>query len=43
LTPQSLSQEERSTLEKLRSAPNFAPQPGKKEKGFFERMKEYFQ
>lgn len=42
-TPQSLSQEERSTLEKLRSAPNFAPQPGKKEKGFFERMKEYFQ
>jgi len=42
-TPQHLSSEEKSILEKLRAAPNFAPQPGKKEKGFFERMKEYFQ
>jgi molecular chaperone DnaJ len=42
-TPQTLSSEERDALEKLRNAPNFAPQPGKKEKSFFERMKEYFQ
>jgi len=41
-TPQQLSNEERSMLENLRVAPNFIPQPGKKEKSFFERMKEYF-
>lgn len=42
-TPVNLSPEEKSMLEKLRSSPNFTPQPGKKEKSFFERMKEYFQ
>jgi molecular chaperone DnaJ len=41
-TPQQLSAEERQMLENLRSANNFIPQPGKKEKSFFERMKEYF-
>jgi molecular chaperone DnaJ len=41
-TPQDLSDKERSVLEELRTAPNFIPQPGKKEKSFFDRMKEYF-
>jgi molecular chaperone DnaJ len=41
-TPQTLSSEEKESLESLRDSPNFAPQPGKKEKSFFERMKEYF-
>lgn len=42
-TPQNLSSEEKKTLEKLRESPNFQPQPDKKDKGFFERMKEYFE
>ena len=29
-------------LEKLREMPNFNPQPGKSDKGFFEKMKDYF-
>ena len=41
-TPKALSREERETLESLRESPNFKPQPGKSEKSFFERMKEYF-
>jgi molecular chaperone DnaJ len=41
-TPQDLSDKERSVLEELRTSPNFIPQPGKKEKSFFDRMKEYF-
>jgi molecular chaperone DnaJ len=41
-TPKALSKEERETLEKLQDSPNFKPQPGKSEKSFFERMKEYF-
>ncbi|MEM8584749.1 MAG: molecular chaperone DnaJ [Bacteroidota bacterium] len=41
-TPKTISDEERQLLEKLRDSPNFQPQSGKKEKGFFERMKEYF-
>lgn len=42
-TPKVLSRDERSLLEKLQSSPNFKPQPGKNEKSFFERMKEYFE
>ncbi|MBO9673837.1 MAG: molecular chaperone DnaJ [Sphingobacteriaceae bacterium] len=42
-TPKALSSEERSALEKLRESPNFKPQPGKNDKSFFERMKEYFE
>ncbi len=42
-TPQNLSGEEKILLEKLRNSDNFAPNPGKREKGFFDRMKEYFQ
>lgn len=41
-TPQELSPEEKQILEKLRSSPNFKPNPKKGDKGFFERMKEYF-
>ena len=41
-TPKRLSAEEKTKLESLREAPNFQPQPDTAEKGFFERMKEYF-
>jgi len=41
-TPQQLSTEEKKALEKLRDAENFQPNPGKGDKSFFERMKEYF-
>jgi len=42
-TPKALSREERDLLEKLQNSPNFKPNPGKNEKSFFERMKEYFE
>jgi len=42
-TPKSLSSEERATLERLRDSANFTPHPGKNEKGFFEKVKDYFQ
>jgi molecular chaperone DnaJ len=41
-TPKKLNDEERKILEKMRDMPNFQPQPGKSEKGFFERMKDFF-
>jgi molecular chaperone DnaJ len=41
-TPKKLSAEERATLETLRGSPNFEPKPDGTEKGFFERMKEFF-
>lgn len=41
-TPQTLSSEEKKILEKLRDSQNFKPSPGKGEKSFFDRMKEYF-
>jgi molecular chaperone DnaJ len=41
-TPQNLSAEEKKILEKLRESNNFKPHPGKNDKGFFEKMKEYF-
>lgn len=41
-TPKKLTSEERAILEKLRQSPGFQPNPDKSEKGFFERMKEYF-
>jgi molecular chaperone DnaJ len=41
-TPQTLSKEERAILEKLQDSPNFKPNPGKKDKNFFERMREMF-
>lgn len=41
-TPQSLTAEEKKALEKLRESDNFKPHPGKGDKSFFDRMKEYF-
>ncbi|MEP6646091.1 MAG: molecular chaperone DnaJ [Saprospiraceae bacterium] len=41
-TPRKLSDDEKHILEKLQLSPNFKPQPSKTEKGFFERMKDYF-
>ena len=41
-TPKKLSSEERNILENLKESPNFKPQPGKGEKGFFEKMREFF-
>jgi len=42
-TPKVLNSEERAMLEKLRESPNFKPQPGKNDKSFFDKMKEYFE
>lgn len=41
-TPKRLTPEEKAKLESLRSSPNFQPHPDENDKGFFERMKEYF-
>lgn len=41
-TPKKLSAEEKTILEKLKDAPNFKPNPGKSDKGFFEKVKEFF-
>ncbi len=41
-TPTHLSAEEKKILEQLKESKNFEPNPSKKEKGFFDRMKEYF-
>jgi molecular chaperone DnaJ len=42
-TPQHLSNEEKSMLEKLSDSPNFKPSPEKSERNFFDRIKELFQ
>ncbi len=41
-TPKKLTEEERQMLEKLKDMPNFQPEPGKSERGFFDKMKDYF-
>jgi molecular chaperone DnaJ len=41
-TPRNLSREEQQILEKLRDSENFRPNPSKKDKGFFDRMKDIF-
>lgn len=41
-TPKKLTDEEKKLLEKLRGFENFSPNPGKSEKGFFEKMKDIF-
>ena len=41
-TPQQISKEEKATLEKLRASENFKPNPKSTDKGFFDRMKDYF-
>jgi len=42
-TPRDLTREEQQILEKWRGAENFKPHPSKKDKGFFDRMKDIFQ
>lgn len=41
-TPKKLNDQEKDLLEKMRGMPNFQPNPGKADKGFFEKMKDYF-
>jgi molecular chaperone DnaJ len=41
-TPKHLSPQEKEILESLRDSPNFHPNPGKGEKSFFEKVKEFF-
>lgn len=41
-TPTQLSKEEKQTLEALRDSENFKPDPGKADKSFFDKMKEFF-
>jgi molecular chaperone DnaJ len=41
-TPQHLTHEERTMLEKLNHAPNFKPAPEKNQKSFFDKMREMF-
>ncbi len=42
-TPKKLTPTETKLMEELRGLENFKPNPGKSEKGFFERMKDYFE
>ncbi|MBS1667344.1 MAG: molecular chaperone DnaJ [Bacteroidetes bacterium] len=41
-TPQHLTAEEKTMLEKLNASPNFQPKPDKNERGFFDRVREMF-
>jgi molecular chaperone DnaJ len=41
-TPKKLSTDEKAILESLKDSINFQPHPDSSDKGFFERMKEYF-
>ncbi|WP_341834790.1 molecular chaperone DnaJ [Chitinophaga pollutisoli] len=41
-TPQTLTAEEKSMLEKMQDSGNFKPNPEKSEKGFFEKVKDIF-
>lgn len=41
-TPKKLNNDERTVLEQMRAMPNFQPTPTKSDKGFFEKMKDYF-
>ena len=41
-TPQHVSSEEKSMLEKMQESPNFQPKPEKNEKSFFDKVKEMF-
>lgn len=40
--PKTLSSEEKKTIEALKESDNFLPNPGKSDKGFFDRVKEMF-
>jgi molecular chaperone DnaJ len=41
--PKNLNREEAKLIEKFRESPAFTPNPDKNDKGFFERMKGYFE
>jgi molecular chaperone DnaJ len=41
--PRSLSKEDMKVIEKLKESGSFTPKPDKDDKGFFERMRNYFQ
>jgi molecular chaperone DnaJ len=41
--PRNVSKEEQAAIEKLRTSENFAPNPTREDKNFFERMKSYFE
>lgn len=41
-TPKKLSSEEKNLLKQLQHAENFSPRPDASDKGFFDRMKEFF-
>ncbi|XWN34648.1 MAG: molecular chaperone DnaJ [Roseivirga sp.] len=41
-TPQQLTKEEKEKLISLKEAPNFKPDPSKKERSFFEKVKSFF-
>ncbi len=41
-TPKNLTEEEKTMLHKMKNMNNFKPHPGSEEKGFFDRMKEFF-
>jgi molecular chaperone DnaJ len=41
-TPKSLSQEEKKIIEKFLNSENFTPKPGKNEKSFFNRVRQFF-
>lgn len=41
-TPQKLNADEKALLEKLRTSESFIPKPTKKDKGFFQKVKEMF-
>jgi molecular chaperone DnaJ len=41
-TPKNVNEEEKALLKSLKNMPNMQPNPGKNERGFFERMKDYF-
>lgn len=42
-TPKQINKEEAKLLEKLRESENFKPNPDKKDRNFFERMRNYFE
>ncbi len=41
-TPKKLSSEEKKTMEALRDSENFIPSPSRSDKGFFEKVREFF-
>ena len=42
-TPKKLSEEERRILEQLKQSKNFQPNPGKRDRSFMDRMREFFE